>query len=58
MKFGFDRIPDEIEGLMDFGVKLFLRETIGEFHFDRGMERLTAEFGSGRNLFGVGRIEF
>ena len=51
MEFRFNGRADEIEGLVDLRVELILRETVREFHLDRGVERLAAVLRVSRNLF-------
>ena len=58
MEFGFDGCADKIKGLVDFRVKLVLREAVRQFHLDRGMEGLAAVLGIGRDLLRIRCVEF
>ena len=58
VQLGFHAVADEREGLVDFGVELVRGEAIGEFDFDRGMERLAAVFGVSRDFLRLGCVEF
>ena len=53
VQFGFNGCTDEIEGFVDFRIELVLRETIREFHLDRGVERLAAVFGISRDFLRI-----
>ena len=58
VQFVFNAVTDERERFANFGIKLFGRESVREFDFDRGMIGLAAVLRVSRNLFGIGCVEF